>query len=848
MAKNRKLLFAVSIVIVTALLLTVFTACVTKEKPGETTPQDTALSEQEVKDMLYSVSIDDDSNPYIIMSMGGGYGADTAYSRTDSEEILYTKTTGTQITEENYYKYDSSGYTRTTDRYYNGERDFYYVDLTEPEFRNYVDENLKSFGQFVNNYVSLILDSSDEFKTYYPDSAYVNLYGTKKVSGEYELNFATVAALDGEAEHITLTVHTDSEKRVTSMQITTSKPEGFFSDVFTNNIITVLDLSVTYDNVKQVPFCEECRNEKNNVTVSPAFDARFPEGFTSSCAPGGELTLPNEVESEIFGAYEFQGWYYDSDYKYPVKDNVMKVTYSQSWQTVYPKFALGKPVLELNGGTFVDNEDVENNVFLYDYMYVMPEKDGYAFEGWYLDSALTQKLDYVNGDVAASSDVTLYAKYDKEVTLKFVTNADYGIYPKKGSEGSTLNAPTIYQKGKRFVGWYTDSALTKPFDGKFPKDDATLYAKYEDGVTINLVYYDGVYNDAGTPKYYVAEKNGDLAELKAVLNGFASNAFYNDMSQEFMCWAVDTAGTEFDSYPTAETTLYAYYVDPAYLVYTIPDGYGITYMDMSIQQLRREYGTSLTFGEWIEQNGLADNLFNNCGVDIGLNKMDYWYEDKACTVKADLTKWPMGSITLYGKILPRLRIDFVIDGEVFDSFVFDSEYPVSDSVYDFLNNIGMLPGGNAMYQLPNGVLIEGWYTDEAMTQIYEIPQEKGDFPAESLTLYAKLTSNYLCTVRSNIDFFADDVIFEYDGDLFAALGANGEGNVYNYEILSAGNGFDDFISRAESEIMQSAVCFIGERQYECTGFYLDPEATERYVPTEYMTQDLVLYLGWSLVQ
>ena len=124
MAKNRKLLFAVSIVIVTALLLTVFTACVTKEKPGETTPQDTALSEQEVKDMLYSVSIDDDSNPYIIMSMKGGYGADTAYSRTDSEEILYTKTTGTQITEENYYKYDSSGYTRTTDRYYNGERDF----------------------------------------------------------------------------------------------------------------------------------------------------------------------------------------------------------------------------------------------------------------------------------------------------------------------------------------------------------------------------------------------------------------------------------------------------------------------------------------------------------------------------------------------------------------------------------------------------------------------------------------------------------------------------------------------------------------------------------------------------
>lgn len=745
MEKNKKRLFAVAIIVLSALLFIVFTACETKTKPsGDGTPQDVALTEKEVKDFLYSVKIDDSANPRIDIALGdSSYWTQTAYYKTDNEEVLSVRTYGTQIDETNYYKFDGTGYTKTTDKYDNGERGFFFVDLTEYEYKKALDDNMEGLGQFVPTYVGMILDAGEDFKAYYPDKGSTIFSGTKKVSGELELNFETVAVLDDEAENIFVTVLTDSEKRVTNMTINVMGVQGFVSDAFSNNIRNVLELTVTYYNVIQVPFCEDCRNLKDDdlVIVMPEH-ARFPDGFTATCVPGGKLDLPAEAVSDKFSNYEFLGWYYDSDYKYPVKDNVLDVTRHMPSQYVYPKFDLGLPTLELNGGTLTDEAlaEVSGKPTLYEYIRLVPEKEGYTFEGWYLDAALTQRLDYMSGDTAASSDKVLYAKFVKTVTIKFVTNADYDIVPQKGLAGNNMSSRTIYQKGKRFVGWYTDSALTKPFDGVFPQSDVTVYAKYEDGVTINLVYYDGVFNDVNTPKYYVAEKNGKFEDLMNVLKGFASNAFFNGESQQFMCWATDTNGTELTYYPTSEITLYAYYVDPAYLVYMLPNGYGITHLDKTIQELRMENGMSCTFGEWIEANGLADNLFYNCGTDYQLNKMDYWYADEACTVKADLTKWPTQGVTLYGKIVTRLRIDFVVNGEVFDQFIFDGGYHSEDSVYEFLKNRGMLQGGTAMQRLPQGSVIEGWYTDEACTVKYEIPVEDGDFPSEVLTVYCKLTT------------------------------------------------------------------------------------------------------------
>jgi len=58
--------------------------------------------------------------------------------------------------------------------------------------------------------------------------------------------------------------------------------------------------------------------------------------------------------------------------------------------------------------------------------------------------------------------------------------------PTKVVEGKTIEAPTFNPKrpGVKFVGWYTDSALTNKFDFDTPiMDNMTLYAGYSDTVS-----------------------------------------------------------------------------------------------------------------------------------------------------------------------------------------------------------------------------------------------------------------------------------------------------------------------------------------------------------------------------
>lgn len=114
-----------------------------------------------------------------------------------------------------------------------------------------------------------------------------------------------------------------------------------------------------------------------------------------------------------------------------------------------------------------------------------PTRDGYAFDAWYSDSALSSPYDFAS---LISKDFTLYAKWTdtSKATYTFTFDLNYyGVKPSKTTQkiedGNTATrlATDPTRKGYVFDNWYTDTALTTAFDFSTAiKANTTVYAKW----------------------------------------------------------------------------------------------------------------------------------------------------------------------------------------------------------------------------------------------------------------------------------------------------------------------------------------------------------------------------------
>ena len=84
-----------------------------------------------------------------------------------------------------------------------------------------------------------------------------------------------------------------------------------------------------------------------------------------------------------------------------------------------------------------------------------PTKDGYTFDGWYLDANFTEKL---SSDNQLKDDLTLYAKFTrKSYTVEFVGADDMIIDSQTVFHGEPAIAPEApVVSGMKFVGWDVD--------------------------------------------------------------------------------------------------------------------------------------------------------------------------------------------------------------------------------------------------------------------------------------------------------------------------------------------------------------------------------------------------------
>ena len=127
---------------------------------------------------------------------------------------------------------------------------------------------------------------------------------------------------------------------------------------------------------------------------------------------------------------------------------------------------------------------------------------------WYTDAAGTKLATAANLQNITKA-VTLYARYGSH-TISFQTNDGSAVADMTVSHGALATPPAEPTKENfLFAGWFTDSALTKPYDFTQPVEaDLTLYAKWAPARTIRFVDAEG--NQLIEPR---KAKDGDTLNL-----------------------------------------------------------------------------------------------------------------------------------------------------------------------------------------------------------------------------------------------------------------------------------------------------------------------------------------------
>lgn len=238
-----------------------------------------------------------------------------------------------------------------------------------------------------------------------------------------------------------------------------------------------------------------------------------------------------------------------------------------------------------NGGTLNGtSEDTTQNITLPSGGYISsnlpePTRPYYEFNGWYYDSALTQKAtaifascDLYAGWTANTYSITYKYKYNGEEYSP--ENVDNSANKKTTYtyEDSFFLAPAFSSDGYKFYRWYSDEACTEPITqisgmGK----DITLYGEFIDAeVEVYVVTYVTNNDEVDTPS---AEnvKSTEAANFKPADLGKITNDD-TSKSKYFLGWYIDAAcKTLFNGALTGSVTLYAGWDNKAELSIVIPN-------------------------------------------------------------------------------------------------------------------------------------------------------------------------------------------------------------------------------------------------------------------------------------
>ena len=401
-----------------------------------------------------------------------------------------------------------------------------------------------------------------------------------------------------------------------------------------------------------------------------------------------------EPESPTKEGYVFSGWYEDKGLTKPYAFSTMP----SRDLVLHAKWMKEEYIVNFdsNGGTQVEpiKSYYQDNIEEPE----IPTKEGYAFEGWYTDSNLTNKYDF-NSKIL--SNITLYAKWAKDkYTISFNSNGGTAVKSITNYYEEEVIEPSIPTKvGHTFTGWYKDEELTQLYTfSTIPSQNIILYAGW-----IKNKYIISFNSNGGTivnsiTKYY---KEKLIEPIPPVKEGYTFAGWYEDgkLTKKYL----------FDTVLAKDITLYAKWnknevkkpVSPVNNKYTI--------------RFNSNGGTTVNNIIGYYKDKLIEPAVP---TRIGYTFVG-WYEDTKLTKKYLFNTMPNKNITLYAKWA---KNKYVI------SFNSNGGNSIEQIILEYKKELKDL-------EIPTrkGYIFAGWFKDQELTKEFNLKT----MPSEDIILYAK---------------------------------------------------------------------------------------------------------------
>ena len=316
-----------------------------------------------------------------------------------------------------------------------------------------------------------------------------------------------------------------------------------FSDINGSYAISKIDdLGKIDDNIVEVCAIPKCPKTNKVITFNTNGGNKIENATVKFLKIMGEEYTPHKIPEPTKIGYTFDGWYYDEALTDKVETSYLEeLKYTEKYDEkgcpidnkcvanieIYAKWTkmcafsmcyktIKNVTFNTNGGSKIEKATVN---ILDKKVHKIPEskKDGYVFDGWYYDSALTKKVEtsYLEElkytpkydeygcpiDNGCEENIDIYAKWTIDMsnmcvvsncakTTKIITfNTNGGNKIEKMTvnifDKNPHKIPKPTKSGYTFAGWYYDSGLTKKVDVTY-LEDIKYELKYDEkGCPIN---------------------------------------------------------------------------------------------------------------------------------------------------------------------------------------------------------------------------------------------------------------------------------------------------------------------------------------------------------------------------
>ena len=342
-----------------------------------------------------------------------------------------------------------------------------------------------------------------------------------------------------------------------------------------------------------------------------AINATIPKGSITKYKEGKKGDEPIKLPVPDAPGYDFKEWKDSDGNVYTVIDaaNPKDLILTAQWEKVSNVIHY-----ELNGGKNPDNTVYAYTKDTKPFDLPTPEKEGYAFDGWYSNADFTGEMvtQIVTG---TDTDTTVYAKWIPKYTITYhnvegVTNLENA--PKSFTEKSgEITLPTPEKEGYAFDGWYsnaefTGEKVTKIIVGN-TKNNVDVYAKWLAEYKITYNNAEGATGLENAPATYT-ENGGEIVLPKLTKADTKFLGWLRDTDND---GKGDTKIEKIEKGTTGDMALYADWETTCTITYVtnggeMPQNYAATYKTGTGAELAAPTRTGYNFKGWY-----TDEKFND---------------------------------------------------------------------------------------------------------------------------------------------------------------------------------------------------------------------------------------------